>query len=709
MIINDEIQPCPDCNNLNNSRELFTVSENIVDYTFLINLSKKIVIPSPSISNIYFNDTSDIHNAYDQFMKLINVDNWELFSKSVSSVLSTPTKPQSMNICINYNERIQWMLLRLSTISSPQYEGYVACLMFENEELTDLYEKQKGDVYEELKKAQMINNLIIDGASDYVYQLDLVKNRCTFSPHAVEVLPLDNPTFDNAMEKVLSFIVPEDRMIFMDSMGDYLAGKSQYHTAEYRVLTRTGEIMWISCKGKGIHDKDGNPLIIAGSLLDITDKKNYEKYIEDMVNLDQLTGLFSRYRFDNDMVKAINSIDNNTGAVLFLDIDNFKVFNDLFGHNFGNKILIHLASLMKRHLPDNAIIYRLSGDEFVVLWPNAKQEIINNYMNPLMEELRSPLRLEENTVYVTFSIGVAFYPAHGKTTDDILKSADIAMYAAKRSSKNNLSFYVDCENNDMSRHFILETELRTSINNNFIGFSVFYQPIVDTLSGNWKGAEALLRWVSPTFGMVPTDDVIEILEYIGDMAKVGTWVLGMAIEECALWHNLGFYNAFVNVNLSIVQLDDPYLYNEVITVLNKFNLSPKYLCFEFTETLLIKNFSSAMSFCQAMQKLGIYIALDDFGTGYSSLSYLRKLPLNQIKIDKSFLVDFDKDEYNRLIVSTVCSLAHSINMTVCVEGVEEPIQWDILKTLNVDSLQGYFFGRPMKAESFRELFLAKAL
>lgn len=554
------------------------------------------------------------------------------------------------------------------------------------------------NIYDELEYAELVNKLIIEGAADYIYQMDFKRDHCTFSPRAVDVLPIDSASFENAMETCLSFIVPEDRSIFMDTMSDFLAGKSEYHTAEYRVMTRTGDIMWVSCRGKGIHDKEGNPIMIAGSLLDITEKKRYEQHIELMASVDQLTGLFNRYRFYTD----IENNKSTSGAVIFIDVDDFKVYNDVFGHNFGNKVLVKISRVLEENFNEDIRIYRLGGDEFVIHCPSIDKILLDKKLIRLISNIRRPISIDNKTIYITLSIGVAFYPEHGRNADEILNSADMAMYTAKKSGKNSIKVYINSSHEEVSRRFIIETEIRTSVEKNFQGFSLHYQPIVDAKSGEWKGAEALLRWKSIAFGNIPTEELINTIEYIGFMPKIGKWVLDTAVKECASWRKDGLGDKFIHVNLSIAQIDDLNLKDNIIQALKKSCLPAQLLYLELTESMLIKNMENAMEFCTAMQDINVKISLDDFGTGYSALSYLRQLPLNEIKIDKSFLTSFESGSYNRAIVLSICDLAHAINLSLCVEGVEEESLWKILKEMNVDMLQGYLFQRPIPAKDFRE-------
>lgn len=688
-------------NNMSNILDIGNKEKGIFSLGFIINIPKKCALVSPNLYNIICDTKCEEVDEKEIFKRLISnikQEHLELFNKKIEDILFGKSYYTDMNITIKYADKYKKMPLKLCPIVLNDSESNVLGILIENMKITCGEDNHLEDAIYELKHAELVNNLIIEGAADYIFQFDVKNDYCTFSPHAVDVLPLDIPSFGNVMETSLSFIVPEDREYYIQTITPFMTGKSQYHKAEYRVITRTGEIMWVSCRGKGIHDQNGNPIMIAGSLVDITEKKKYQQHIELMANVDQLTGLYNRYRFYTD-------IDNNkctSGAVMFIDIDDFKVYNDVFGHSFGNEVLIKVARILEENFDKDADIYRLGGDEFVIHCPSIDRIILDKKLLTLISNIREPISINNKIVYITLSIGVAFYPEHGRNADEILNNADMAMYTAKKSGKNSIKMYINSSHEEISRRFMLETELRRAVEENFQGFSLHYQPIVDASSGKWNGAEALLRWKSPTFGNIPANELITILEYMGLMVKIGKWILNTAVKECAAWHKAGLKDKFVHVNLSMAQIDNPNLQEDIIQTLKRFCLPPQLLYLELTESLLMKNVENTTNFCEAMQDMEVKISLDDFGTGYSSFNYLRQLPLDEVKIDKSFLMNFESDDYNRAIVLSLCDLAHTIKLSLCVEGVEEDVHWKILKDMNVDMLQGYLFAKPMPSKEFRE-------
>ncbi|MFI3208448.1 MAG: GGDEF and EAL domain-containing protein [Eubacteriales bacterium] len=558
---------------------------------------------------------------------------------------------------------------------------------------------QYASIIEELERTQQINHLILEGATDYIYQLDLVKDVCTFSPHALEVLPLEDATFPNALETCLTFIIPEDRQIFLDSFTPFLTGQSKFHHAEYRVMTKQGNIMWMCCNGKGLHDANGNPLIIAGSLMDVTEKKEADEKLSKMLYYDQMTGVKNRYGFDKDLGERLQD-PHAEGSVVYLDVKNFKMINEVFGHDFGNEVLKELVQMFRLLLPDSLGIYRLSGDEFIAHLPFADKDTIIKHLTPLLIRLKQPKSILEHTLHIAINMGISIYPEHGTTADEILKNADVAMLSAPKSSKGTVSFYLDSTSKSISRKYQIESELRTSIDNNFNNFRVVYQPIVDCKTQKWIGAEALLRFVSPTLGQIPIDEVIEILEYTTLIVPVGKWIVRNAMLECLKWHKKGFQDMIIHVNCSAIQTNDIDFIEYLRETMSKYSFPEGHLVCELTETLLLNNMENALFFCEELGKMGVKIALDDFGTGYSSLSYLRKLPIDEIKIDKSFALDYEKDPYYGAVISTIRQLADILKMSVCVEGVETAEIYKELDEMNIDVLQGFYFAKPLEVDDF---------
>ena len=625
----------------------------------------------------------------------------EIFLRDVDRLRENRTSKTDSHLNILLDGHITNFLVVMIPLAIP---GMALGICHINFDLMHEYDERMEDVIQQLKHAQSINQLILEGSTDYIYQLDLVNNVCTFSPKAMDVLPLESATFSNAMDRVLSFIVPEDRKIFLDSFTPFLTGKS-----EYRVMTKTGEIMWISCHGKGLHDQAGNPLMIAGSLMDITEKKRIDEQMQQMLYYDMLTGLKNRHCFEKEMSEYLARHPDATGSVLCVDIRNFKVFNEIFGHSFANTILQEFSRILQLYITDNLGLYRLDGDEFLIHLPQSDPAEILEKLTPFEMYLSCPRLIEGHTIYIRARIGVAIYPLHGRTGEELIKNATTALQLHSRSDSQQTVFFRSESTATLNKRYLLENELRKDIDHGMQHFRLVYQPVVEYQNDRpvWHGAEALLRYSNPELPNLTQMELIETLEFSDMIIPVGRWVIEQAIKECARWHKMGL-PAYINVNISAQQVSDANLVDHITGCCRSAGLDCRWLVCELTETSLVKNFEIANQFCQALMLKGVGVALDDFGTGYSSFNYLRRLPISQIKVDREYVQHLETEEYHRIILRCLYDLSQTLHLNLCVEGVENQQIVDLLRQMGVPLMQGFFFDRPLEAEVFRKEILNHA-
>ena len=570
------------------------------------------------------------------------------------------------------------------------------------------YEEHLEQVIKQLKHVQMVNELTVEGASDYVYQLDFVNNVCTFSSKALEVLPLDTPTFSDAMNRVLSFIIPEDRHIFLDSFTPFLAGQSDRHIAEYRVMTKQGTIMWISCKGKGLHDEDGRPLMIAGTLLDITKQKEDQEKLEKMLYCDELTGLKNKRCFEVDVEKKLQN-PQEKGSFLYMNIRKFKLYNELFGHSFGNKVLKEFAYMLNLFFASAEGIYRFSGDEFLVHLNETNREQILSKLIPFQAVLKKTRTIDGHSIYINTHTAVVIYPEDGSSVEELMNNAHQCLYRMTRAEREEICFYTDQIGDSASQQFLIENEMRGDIEKNFRHFRVVYQPLVKLTEdgAKWIGAEALLRYENPELAGLGQMEMIRTLEYSGLIVPVGRWVISQAIHECSKWNRLSG-RGIVHVNIAAQQVSDIALVRHIKEKCEAENFPASKLVLELTETSLLSNFDVATNFCEELRKMGVGVALDDFGTGYSSFNYLRNLPISQIKIDRGYTRQLQSSKYNQTFIAFVHQLSKELKLGICVEGVETIEEVEILRDMGVTHVQGYYFDRPMESDVFCREFPGKS-
>lgn len=579
--------------------------------------------------------------------------------------------------------------------------GYVLGIGHLNFDLTHEHNLQLEETIRQLRQAESVNQLILEGSTDYIYQLDLVNNVCTFSPKAMDVLPLENNTFSNAMDRLLGFIVPEDRSVFLDSFAPFLSGKSKYHKAEYRVKTKFGTVIWIRCQGKGMHDENGNPLMIAGSLVDITEQKANEEKLKNILYYDILTGLKNRNCFEKDMKKYLTD-PSATGSILCIDIHNFKIFNEIFGRDFANKILIEFTRIIHLYISDNLGVYRLEGDEFLVHLRENTQEQILEKLIPFQMYLSRERTLEGHVIFIRANIGVAMYPQNGATSEELIQNANMALLMRSKTNRHQTVFFRSENLDSLNKKYVLERVLRQNVTDGMKNFHLMFQPIMEIQDGKplFHGAEALLRYYTPDLSGISQEELIETLEYSDLILTAGRWIVRQAVKECANWHKMGA-PLYININISAQQVSDKDLVSYIRKCCREYGLDPKWLVFELTETSLINNFEIADQFCRELRDMGAGVALDDFGTGYSSFTYLKRLTISQIKIDREYVQHSNEDTYDQVFLKCLYDLGRNLGVTLCAEGVEDKETCRKMQEMGITLMQGYYFDQPLETEAFR--------
>lgn len=436
-------------------------------------------------------------------------------------------------------------------------------------------------------------------------------------------------------------------------------------------------------------------------LRDLSERKCFEEQLLYMANHDALTGLANRNllleRLDLTLAQARRN--ESLAAVLFLDLDRFKIINDTLGHALGDSLLKSTAERLQSCVRDEDTIARLGGDEFTVLLADLHNlQDAAMVAQKIIDALSHPVLLEGSEVFVTTSIGITLFPHDGNDGNSLLKNADTAMYRAKEQGGNVYQFYTAGMNAQASARLTMETGLHKALGRE--EFLLHYQPQVDLNTGNIVGVEALLRWRHPQMGLIAPDEFIPMAEETGLIIPIGEWVLYTACAQCRNWQDAGYGPLRIAVNLSARQFRQKDLADTVARILNETGLDPRCLELELTESILMSNASATTATLQALSALGIRISIDDFGTGYSSLSYLKHFPINALKIDMSFVRNITTDPDDAAITMAIITMAKSLNLKVIAEGVETVEQLAFLRTHQCDSGQGYYFSQPVAAEAF---------
>ena len=474
------------------------------------------------------------------------------------------------------------------------------------------------------------------------------------------------------------------------------------HDEVVRVVRPDGTVRWVRDRAFPIRDGEGKVYRIAGIAEDITAIRESEQRLVYLAHYDALTNLPNRLLFYDRLGQAIAIAKRERWivGVMFIDVDRFKDVNDTLGHAAGDKLLQKVSERLIRSVRSHDTVGRLGGDEFaVVLSRLSNAEDAEAVAQKIMRSFDDPFELDSGTeIYVTGSIGITLYPIDNTDRDSLLKNADLAMYCAKEEGRNTYERYAAEMDSRNAGRLDMQAMLRRALERE--EFVLYYQPIVDVRGNRAIGVEALIRWNSDELGFVSPDDFIPIAEEIGLIVPIGDWVLRTACAQNKTWQDEGHAPLVMSVNLSARQFREKNLVDTIAGVLDETGLEARYLDLEITESLIMNQADSTVILLERLHQLGVGLSIDDFGTGYSSLAYLKRFPVQSIKIDQSFVRDLAANADDSAIVKAVVAMAKSLKLKVIAEGVETKEQLDFLATLECEEYQGYYFGRPVPAESF---------
>ena len=475
-----------------------------------------------------------------------------------------------------------------------------------------------------------------------------------------------------------------------------------------REIYSVEEDRWMDVNKSFINWVDGRKVVLC-TIYDITDKKLYQKKIEKQANNDFLTGLFNRKRCEEDLDRYIRIAELNgvDGALLYIDLDDFKHINDGLGHQYGDALLKAIGHSLQKIKGIEDHCYRMGGDEFIVIVKDIQANSLEQICNSILDIFSKPWMLKGEEYYCTMSMGVVKFPSDGNSVEDLIRKSDMALLAAKKQGKNRVEYYNDTDSEISHRRLDLEKNMRKATLDSCKEFEVYYQPIVDVSKEGDPccGAEALIRWNSSEMGFVTPTDFIPLAEYLGLINPIGDYVLYQAAKRCRYWNEMGHPDYKVNVNLSVVQLLQSDIVKKVKNVLDETRVTPENLTLEVTESLAINDMDRMKTILSQLKELGVKVALDDFGTGYSSLNHIREMPIDVIKIDRCFVEHIGEDDFSDAFVKMVSELATTLEVDVCTEGVETTEQYEAIKALGIRMIQGYYFNKPMKLEEFERKYL----
>ncbi len=550
------------------------------------------------------------------------------------------------------------------------------------------------------------------------WEQDLASGSMDWSNEIFHIFGLSPDTFVPTREKMKKQINPDDRKELDRCVAEAIEHSGKYK-ADYRLCGAGDSVVIVHEQGEVILGDQGEPVLIRGTVQDISERVQAQEKIRKLAYFDTLTDLPNRQHFKELAEKILASAQKNglKVALLYIDLDRFKRVNDSFGHNLGDALLVEVAKRLKDTIRASDLItcgalsgpplWRLGGDEFVILLSDLTAiKHAERVADRILKALDYAFVVQGHEFSMSASIGIAVCPEHGTDLDTLLKHADTALYCAKAAGRNTYKKYMAQMNARMQEKLSLEVELKRALNRD--EFVLHFQPQVLTGSGRLTGLEALVRWLHPERGMIPPGEFIPLAEETGLIGLIGEWVLEAACRQLKEWIDMGIAVVPVAVNLSCGQfLERKNLLRQIQNQLNSSGLLPNLLELEVTESAMMYDVNQAIATLSELKNLGVMLALDDFGTGYSSMNYLKKFPLDRLKIDRSFICDITNEPRDAAITRSLITLSKSLGLTTIAEGVETDEQRNMLDKLECEQIQGFLISRPLPPEKILDFLLAE--
>ncbi len=547
---------------------------------------------------------------------------------------------------------------------------------------------------EDFKRYDWIFSIMSACTDDYLYIYDFVGDKVTFSKNSTRFVNFNEADNISGLNIIKDIVHKDDFAVVYQDLMQLAEGKKALHDMEYRWVDRSGNEVWINCRGVAVKDSQGNVHYLVGRVAEISRKNK----------IDDVTGLYRESNLKLTLASFIPE-KNVYGFLLHIGIDGFKEINEKYGQEFGNVILKNTAECIKKASEGIGRVYRMHGDEMMVLCTGYDKE----EENPARDLYRNIRMYVDDSIsgngyhmFHTISGGAVYFEGEN-IGNNLIEEASFALHKAKLSGKNTCVVYSQEEYNDYVHRLDIQEALCKDVENDFKGFEMYYQPIVNIVEKKILGAEALLRWNSEEFGFMSPGSFVPILEESGLIIPLGRWIIKTALEQCNKWRQ-SIPEFRMNINLSFVQLKKSDALNDILKVMDELNIDSKNVIFEVTESGELEA-GNSMQTLKSFKNRQINLAIDDFGTGYSNLRYIKEMTFDLVKIDQSFIRNIKNNQYDFMVVKQFTELAHMLNLKVCYEGVETKDDLECVLKLNPDYIQGYYFARPVPVITFEKEYL----
>ena len=543
-----------------------------------------------------------------------------------------------------------------------------------------------------------ILKVLSECTDEFLYIYDIKKNLFKITERAKDVFLFDDTNVYDADREILQYVYPEDRKLLADSLWDIVIGKTDTHNLEYRWLDKQGNPIWISCRGSVLHDQDGSPRYLLGRISELGRRNK----------IDSITGLYRESSLRDDIM-GMDQSKEIKGFLLLIGVDNLKDINEKYGKEVGDEILSYTSECVKESAKGIGKVYRMDGDEIMVLcesYDTMEGDPAKELYDDIRDRVDEYILKSGYQIFYTISGGSVFFDKNSAGDIEMIEKAGFSLREAKRQGKNACVRYSQERYDEYLKKLDMQEELRKSVKNDFDGFEMYYQPIVNIEKKCILGAEALIRWNNEKFGRVSPGAFIPLLEESGLIIPVGRWIIKTAMEQCKKWQAV-IPEFRVNINLSFVQLNKSDVIKDIDNCMEQLNFKFENVLFEVTESGELESGNLMQNVFRSFKMRKLNLAIDDFGTGYSNLRYIKEMMFDLVKIDQSFIRNIKESQYDYMVVKQFTELAHSLNLKVCYEGVETNDDFECVLGLKPDYIQGFYFARPVPVAEFEANYLGR--